>query len=303
MPTASETAIETHDLSKSFGDVHAVSDLNLSVARGECYAFLGRNGSGKSTTARLLLDFIRPTSGSYHILGGSGADAEVRGKIGYLPGDLNMPRTMTVEDAFDYYGRLAGAAPNSADPLVERFPLDTRRKVRELSTGDRRKVGLILAFMPDPELLVLDEPTSGLDPVLQDEFRTLLSERKAGGATIWLTSHVMAEVERVADRVGLINKGRLAKEVTMETLKHESVGSIRLTFPEPPATDAFAGIDSVGAITTAGNDMQFDVDGPVAPILSRAGELGATRIETVQRDLDEVFVELYEQDERGEEST
>ena len=295
--TAIETAIETEGLTKSFGDVHAVSNLDLSVARGECYAFLGRNGSGKSTTARLLLDFIRPTSGSYHILGGSGADAAIRARVGYLPGDLNMPRAMTVRNAFDYYGRLAGAAPDSAEPLLERFPLDTRRKVRELSTGDRRKVGLILAFMPDPELLVLDEPTSGLDPVLQDEFRTLLSERKNDGATIWLTSHVMAEVERVADRVGLINKGRLAKEVTMETLKHQSVGSIRLTFPEPQGADAFAGIDSVGSVTVAGNDMQFEVTGAVAPILSRAGELGATRIETIQRDLDEVFVELYEQDE------
>lgn len=153
-------AIETSGLSKSFGDVHAVKNLNLTVEHGECYAFLGRNGSGKSTTARMLLDFIRPTGGSSSILGGSGSDARIRAKVGYLPGDLNMPRAMTVDDAFRFFGGLAGAEPGSEKPLVERFQLSTHRKVRELSTGNRRKVGLILAFMANPELLILDEPRS-----------------------------------------------------------------------------------------------------------------------------------------------
>jgi ABC-2 type transport system ATP-binding protein len=292
-------AIETHDLSKSFGDVHAVRGLNLSVERGECYAFLGRNGSGKSTTARMLLDFIRPTSGSASILGGTGADARIRAKVGYLPGDLNMPRAMTVQDAFDFYGGLAGAAPGAEKPLIERFQLSTDRKVRDLSTGNRRKVGLILAFVANPELLILDEPTSGLDPVLQDEFRKLLAERKAEGATIWLTSHVMAEVERVADRVGLIDEGLLAKEVSMQELQHQSVGSIKLTFEHPPGVDAFDGVPSAAHVEAVDDDLIVAVDGPVAPLLIRAGELGAIRIETIQRDLDEVFLDLYEGDRRA----
>jgi ABC-2 type transport system ATP-binding protein len=287
-------AIETTDLSKSFGDIHAVSDLNLSVEQGECYAFLGRNGSGKSTTARMLLDFIRPSKGSSRILGGSGADARVRAKVGYLPGDLDMPRAMTVQDAFDFYGGLAGAEPGSERPLIERFQLSTGRKVRELLTGNRRKVGLILAFMPNPELLILDEPTSGLDPVLQDEFRTLLAERKADGATIWLTSHVMAEVERVADRVGLIDDGHLAQEVSMDELKHQTIGSIKLTFAAPPGVDSFDGVAAATHVEAVDNDLLIQVEGPIAPLLSRAGELGAIRIETMQRDLDEVFLDLYE---------
>jgi ABC-2 type transport system ATP-binding protein len=244
----------------------------------------------------MLLDFIRPTRGTSSILGGSGADARIRAKVGYLPGDLNMPRAMTVEDAFRFYGGLAGAAPGSEQPLVERFQLSTDRRVRDLSTGNRRKVGLILAFMADPELLILDEPTSGLDPVLQDEFRKLLAERKAEGATIWLTSHVMAEVERVADRVGLIDDGVLAEEVSMQELKHQSVGAVKLTFPEPVGPDAFAGVPSATRVEVVDDDLLVEIDGPVAPLLIRAGELGAVRIETIQRDLDEVFLDLYEGD-------
>ena len=200
--------IETEGLTKQWGDLVAVDHLDLSVEQGECYAFLGRNGSGKSTTARMLLDFIRPTAGTSRLLGGVGSDPAVRARVGYLPGDLNLPRTMTGDDAFDFFGGLSGVSQDpDRETLIERFGLDPSRPVRELSTGNRRKVGLVLAFMGAPELLILDEPTSGLDPVLQEEFRELLAERKAGGATIWLTSHVMAEVERVADRVGLIRDG------------------------------------------------------------------------------------------------
>jgi ABC-2 type transport system ATP-binding protein len=164
--------IETEGLTKQWGEVVAVSDLTLTVEPRECYAFLGRNGSGKSTTARLLLDFIRPTRGRSRVLGGSGADPEVRRRVGYLPGDLHLPRSMTGSDAFHYFGALGrGLDRAQVDSLCERFLLNPGRPFRDLSTGNRRKVGLILAFMNDPELLILDEPTSGLDPVLQEEFR------------------------------------------------------------------------------------------------------------------------------------
>jgi ABC-2 type transport system ATP-binding protein len=294
-------AIETEGLTKEWGDLVAVDDLNLSVQKGECYAFLGLNGSGKSTTARMLLDFIRPTRGSSQILGGPGSDSVVRAKVGYLPGDLNLPRSMTGNDAFKFFGGLSGA---SGDPevgsLVERFGLDPTRPVRQLSTGNRRKVGLVLAFMGRPELLILDEPTSGLDPVLQEEFRELLAERKQSGATIWLTSHVMAEVERVADRVGLIRFGHLAQELSMSELRHQALGQIRFTFPESVAAADLAAVPGVSDAFLEGGDVVVSVDGPVAALLSRAGELGATRIETVRKDLEDVFLELFETEVGGQ---
>lgn len=285
--------IETHGLTKQWGDLRAVDGLDLQVPLGECYAFLGRNGSGKSTTARMLLDFIRPTDGTAKVLGGEGRDPAIRARVGYLPGDLNLPRTMTGEDAFDYFGkfrRVDDAVERAS--LVERFGLDPRRPVRELSTGNRRKVGLILAFMSSPELLILDEPTSGLDPVLQEEFRDLLAERKAAGATIWLTSHVMAEVARVADRVGMIDDGKLIREMTFTELRHQATTEITLGFASPVAAGAFDGVASVAGVESIDSDLKLSIRGPVADVLSRAGELGALRIETEQNDLDAIFIDL-----------
>jgi ABC-2 type transport system ATP-binding protein len=169
--------IETEGLTKHWGDLIAVNDPTLTVEAGECYAFLGRNGSGKSTTARLRLDFIRPTRGRSRVLGGSGADPAVRRRVGYLPCDLHLPRSMTANDASRYFGALGrGVDRAQVDSLSERFLLNPHRPFHDLSTGNRRGVGLVLAFMTDPELLILDEPTSGLDPVLQGEFRDLLDD-------------------------------------------------------------------------------------------------------------------------------
>jgi ABC-2 type transport system ATP-binding protein len=286
-------AIETHGLTKQWGELRAVDELDLVVEPGECYAFLGRNGSGKSTTARMLLDFIRPTGGTASVLGGHGGDPAIRARVGYLPGDLNLPRSMTGSDAFDYFGKFRHVdAAVERDSLVERFGLDPSRPVHELSTGNRRKVGLILAFMSSPELLVLDEPTSGLDPVLQEEFRDLLAERKAAGATIWLTSHVMAEVARVADRVGMINDGKLIEEMTFDELRHQATTQITVGFAQPVAADSFDGVASVTGVEFDGNDAVISLQGPVAAVLSRAGELGAIRIETEHQDLDAIFIDL-----------
>ncbi|MEM9515161.1 MAG: ABC transporter ATP-binding protein, partial [Actinomycetota bacterium] len=210
-------------------------------------------------------------------------------------GDLNLPRAMTGDDAFDFFGGLSGSADDSERAsLIDRFGLDPTRPVRELSTGNRRKVGLVLAFLGDPELLILDEPTSGLDPVLQEEFRTLLAERKQRGVTIWLTSHVMAEVERVADRVGLIRDGRLARELAMEDLRHQTTGRIRFEFAAPIESSAFDGIDGVTHVDVRGADVTVSIEGPVAALLRRAGDLGAVHIETQRRDLDDIFLELFD---------
>ncbi len=287
--------IETDGLTKQWGDLVAVNELTIAIERGECYAFLGRNGSGKSTTARMLLDFIRPTRGSARVLGGSGADPAVRARVGYLPGDLNLARSMTGRDAIEFFGSLGPAPDRSVvDSLVERFALDPSRPVHELSTGNRRKVGLVLAFMGDPELLILDEPTSGLDPVLQEEFRDLVAERKAAGVTIWLTSHVMAEVERVADRVGLIGDGKLARELTMADLRRQSTGRIVFSFDGPRPASAFSELPGVTSAEAEGSDVAVTVDGSTAAVLRKAGEMGASAVQTERRDLDDIFLELFE---------
>ncbi|MCB0964648.1 MAG: ABC transporter ATP-binding protein [Acidimicrobiales bacterium] len=281
-------------MTKRWGDFTAVDDLTLSVEAGECYAFLGRNGAGKSTTARMFLDFLHPTSGSVTVLGGSGRDPEVRKRIGYLPGDLNLPRTMTGLEAVEYFGSV-GASPDRAEVqgLIDRLGMNTERRFHEMSTGNRRKVGLVLAFMNDPDLLVLDEPTSGLDPVLQDTFRELVRERLDRGTTIWLTSHVMSDLEDVADRVGLIDRGRLVQDLSMDDLRRQASDRLTFTFPAPPPADAFDGVGGVLAATVSGSEVSLHVDGAVTAVLARAAELGAVGIRTTQRDLEDIFLETY----------
>lgn len=291
------SVIEAMGLTKQWGSLVAVNDLHLTVEEGECYAFLGRNGAGKSTTARMLLDFVRPTSGSARVLGGSGSDPAVRGRVGYLPGDLNLPKTMTGMEAIAYFGSIGRRPdPTEVDELIERLGMEPHRPFHQLSTGNRRKVGLVLAFMNDPDLLMFDEPTSGLDPVLQETFRELLADRKARGTTVWLTSHVMSDVEHVADRVGLIDQGRLVQEITMEDLRSQVTGEIRLSFPTPPPSTSFDGVPGATKVQITGNDVSLHVDGPVTAVLARAAELGATGIRTQQRDLDDIFRATYEGD-------
>ncbi len=288
------SVIEVDGLTKQWGKLVAVDHLNLSVQEGECYAFLGRNGAGKSTTARMLLDFLRPSAGSATVLGGSGSDPGVRARIGYLPGDLNLPKTMTGADAIGFFGSM-GHKPDQAevDSLVERLGMNLHRPFHQLSTGSRRKVGLVLAFMNKPDLLILDEPTSGLDPVLQDTFREIVIERKAEGASVWLTSHVMSDVEHVADRVGLIDQGKLVQQLTMDDLRRQTTGEIQLTFDSVVDASAFDGVSGVSNVAVNGNEVSLHVDGPVTAVLARAAELGATGIRTRQRELDDIFLETY----------
>ncbi|WP_040495615.1 ABC transporter ATP-binding protein [Ilumatobacter nonamiensis] len=288
------TVIEAQGLTKKWGDFAAVDDLDLAVGEGECYAFLGRNGAGKSTTARMFLDFLRPTSGSVKVLGGSGADPEVRSRIGYLPGDLNLPPTMTGIEAVHYFGSI-GHEPDTAkvQALMDRLGLTADRPFHQLSTGSRRKVGLVLAFMNDPDLLILDEPTSGLDPVLQDTFRDMVIEHKQRGATVWLTSHVMSDVDRVADRVGLIDQGKLAQQLSMDELRTKSTGNITLTFPDAPDVSSFDGVEGVSNVQVADRQLSIHVDGPVTAVLARAAELGAVDIQTEKNDLEDIFLDTY----------
>lgn len=286
--------IETAALTKRFGALTAVADLDLAVAEGEIFGFLGPNGAGKTTTTRLVLDALRPTSGSVSVLGGTARDPEVRRRIGVLPADLHFDARLTGRDLFGYVGRLRGENRDAeVEALCERFALDPDRRIDELSTGNKRKVGIVVAFAHDPELLVLDEPTSGLDPLMQEEFHDLVRERNGAGATVFLSSHVLAEVQEMADRVGLIGDGRLIEVKTVAELLRQHQQRLELELPEPAASDAFAGVPGVVDASVAGSVVRLVVEGPVHPALARAAELRAERVTSRQPDLEAVFLEVY----------
>ena len=286
--------IETEALTKRFGALVAVADLDLTVEQGEVFGFLGPNGAGKTTTTRLLLDALRPTSGSVRVLGGTGRDPAIRDRIGVLPADLHFDPRLTGHELFAYLGRLRGADGGAeVTALCERFSLDPGRRIDELSTGNRRKVGIVAAFAHRPELLILDEPTSGLDPLMQEAFHDLVRERHADGATVFLSSHLLPEVQEMADRVGLIREGRLLDVDTVADLLHQRLQHLELELPESVGADTFAGVPGVAGVEINGAVVVLEVEGPVHPVLARAAELRAERITSHQPDLEDVFLARY----------
>jgi ABC-2 type transport system ATP-binding protein len=288
-------AIRTEGLTKRFGAVLAVDALDLEVRRGEVFGYLGPNGAGKTTTIRLLLDFLRPTSGSAQVLDGTGADPAVRARIGYLPGDLHLDPRYTAGEVIEFYGALRGPGGRRlAGSLLERFDLDPTRPIGELSTGNRRKVGIVQAFMHEPELLVLDEPTSGLDPLLQHQFQLLVGDAVAGGATVFLSSHVLPEVEALADRVAILRRGRLVTVAGIDELRSQARQRIELHIPDgDPA--AFEGVPGVTEVTGLDGVIRLVVEGSVDAVLKTACRFDVRRIVTHEADLEDVFLDFYGQ--------
>src|SRR6202171_2061201 len=246
-------AIQTSKLSKDYGLGRVLFELNLEVAPQEVFGYLGPNGSGKSTTIRLLMDMIRPTSGGAHIFGLDCRrdSVEVKRKVGYLPGDIPQFGSLRGKEVVAYLGGMRGGVdPKTVRSIAERFDLDLNRRFREYSTGNKRKLGILLAFMHKPELLILDEPTSGLDPLNQQEFYTLLAEARDGGAAAFLSSHILSEVEHICDRVGILRAGRLVNVAQLEGLHHIRAPWVELEFapgtsvPEAAIRSA-AGVENV----------------------------------------------------------
>ena len=245
---AETPAIETAGLSKTYGSsIQALSDLDLQVERGEVFGFLGPNGAGKSTTIRLLLDLIRPTSGRAALLGldAQGQSVAARAQVGYLPGDLRLFDRLTGRAQLDSLARLRGGEMPLRDELCERFGAVLDRPIRELSKGNRQKLGVVQAFMHRPPLLILDEPTSGLDPILQEEFRALLRETAGDGRTVFLSSHSLDEVQHSADRVGIIREGRLVGVDRVAELRERALRHVTILFSGPGDSSTFAGIPGV----------------------------------------------------------
>jgi ABC-2 type transport system ATP-binding protein len=290
----SAPVVETVELTKRFGSLTAVDELDLTVERGEVFGFIGPNGAGKTTTIRLLLDILRPTAGSALVLGGSPHDPAVRARIGFLPADLHLDPRHRVREAIDFLGSLRGGFDEeTVRKLLDRFDLDPGRPIGELSSGNRRKVGVIQAFAGRPELLILDEPTSGLDPLLQHEFLTLLEEEVGRGATVFLSSHVLPEVERVADRVGILRRGQLVASGEVAEIRARARQRLDLHLAEPVDPAEFRGVDGVVDVEEHGNVLTVVVEGTVDAVIKKAAQFTIERVVSREADLEDAFLDLY----------
>jgi len=297
--TQAEAAIRTSALTKCFGDLAAVDGLDLEVNTGEIFGFLGPNGAGKSTTIRLLLDQLRPTSGRASVFGLDIRERslEIRQQIGYVPGDLSLYPKLTGRQTIDYFAGLRGGVDMLyVDELAERLDADLSRKVGDYSTGNRQKIGLIQAFMHKPALLILDEPNAGLDPLVQQTFQEMLREVRADGRTVFLSSHTLSEVERVADRVGIIRHGRLVVVERVDELKRKAIRRLDFEYAEPVPAELFAGVEGVRAADIHGVFAEVSYEGSVNTVLQAAMTREVVNLHSRDADLEEIFLAYYRDD-------
>jgi ABC-2 type transport system ATP-binding protein len=288
--------IAASGLSKDYGSGRGLFGLDLEVAPGEVFGFLGPNGAGKSTTMRLLLDLIRPTSGSARVLGlDTRKDSvEIRRRIGFLPGDLALYPKLTGRAVLDYLGRLHGGVhPRVRDSLAERFDADLDRPVRQLSTGNRQKLGLIQAFMHEPELLILDEPIAGLDPLVQQSFHSLLQEVSAEGRTVFLSSHTLSEVERVTQRLAILRQGRLVVVDSLENLRKVAVQRIEIEFAEHVPAEEFRALPGVKDVEAKELTLTIGFEGSADAVVKAAAAHQVRAIRPREDDLEDIFLRYY----------
>jgi ABC-2 type transport system ATP-binding protein len=288
-------------LSKRYGSTLALDGLDLTVASGEVYGYLGPNGAGKTTTIRLLLGLHRPSAGSASLFGVDAWRDPVAAhrRVVYVAGEPFLWPALTSDETFAYLARLHGSTDRSyRDLLVKRFQLDTRKKVRALSKGNRQKVQLVAAFATRADLLILDEPTSGLDPLMEMAFRETAREAKERGQTIFLSSHMLSEVEAVCDRVGILRAGRLVDEGTLAELRHLSAQTVDVVFAgEPPTIDGLRGVQ---VERTGPNALRFEVSGSPQALLAALGRHPIVSVTSREPSLEEIFLHHYDgSDGRG----
>jgi ABC-2 type transport system ATP-binding protein len=292
----SSHAIRTERLTKYYGDVRGIEDLDLQVARGQVFGLLGPNGAGKTTTIRLLLDLIRPTRGTSHVLGlnAQAHGVEIRRRTGYLPGELAVYEHLTGAEYFEYLGHLRGGADRDRlRVLYEQLDFDPTRRLGTLSRGNRQKAGLIQAVMHRPDLLLLDEPTSGLDPLVQEQVHSLLKEAAGEGATVFLSSHILSEVEELCLNVGIVRDGRLTTVEAVEGLKRRATRRMTIEFGEPVPASAFEGLPGITAVDVHDRRVVCRVVGPLDAVIKAASRLSVVDITTERASLEDVFMEFY----------
>lgn len=298
-------AIEIQELTKWYGALQALKGVDLNVVGGEILGFLGPNGAGKTTTIRCMLDQIRPSSGTIRVLGldPQRHPTRVQEKVGYLPGELHLEGSMRVESLLKYLGELRG---NRIDPdylvdLVTRMDLDTSRKIKNLSSGNKQKVGIVQALMHQPELLILDEPTSGLDPLMQQAVYQLLREAQSRGATVFFSSHILSEVEALADRVAIIRRGTIVEESTPAKLIEMAMRRVVVSFQEPVDTSSLAEIEGVERLSRGSEEqVTLRVEGHMDDLIKALGSYPVKDLQTASHSLEEIFLKYYREDSEEE---
>jgi ABC-2 type transport system ATP-binding protein len=291
-------AIKTQGLTKFYGKTRGIEDLSLTVEQGETFGFLGPNGAGKSTTINLLMGFRKPTDGKALVLGKPvGPDAiETRRRIGFMPGELSLYGQMKAHALLDYFARLRGNVEDGyIHELAERFDLDLSKKVKDLSKGNKQKVALVSAWMHKPDLLILDEPTSGLDPIVQEEFRDLVSEAKRRGVTVFLSSHVLSEAEHLCDRVGVVKEGRLIAVERIATLHERGIRHVEVQFATKPWPDMLKRIDGIHDVRVEGRTMRFTVHGSIDKVIKLLARHRIINLSSDPASLEEFFFDEYEE--------
>jgi ABC-2 type transport system ATP-binding protein len=291
-----EYVIETKGLSVYYGRHRGILDVDLRVEKGEVFGFLGPNGAGKTTTQRVLMDVIRPTAGEASMFGKDCQKEGVaaRDRVGYLPGELSLYDNLTARHFFKMYFSLqkSNTDPTYWKTLSDRLDLDTSRKIRELSRGNRQKVGVVAAFMNKPELLILDEPTTGLDPLLQQTVMELVREANQAGATVFFSSHILSEVEVVCDRVGIIRDGQLATTERVDDLTTQRFKRVRFKFANQPPDDAFV-LDGVTETARDEQGVTLEIYEHLEEVMEISVRYGIADIETIPVSLEETFLAYY----------
>jgi ABC-2 type transport system ATP-binding protein len=288
-------AIHAVDLAKRYGETVALDGLNLSIEQGEVFGYLGPNGAGKTTTIRLLLGLHRPSRGRADLFGidASGDPLQAHRRVAYVAGEPYLWPSLTSAETFEFLARLRGGTDVTyRDQLVQRFQLDTKKKVRALSKGNRQKVQLIAALATRADLLVLDEPTSGLDPLMEMAFRECVSEAKDRGQTIFLSSHILSEVEAVCDRVGILKQGKLVDQGTLAELRHLSTRTLQVTFGGN--VPVLAPLPGVHVERDGVHALRFEITGSVGPVINALAGHPITTMTSREPSLEEIFLHHYE---------
>ncbi len=291
-----DEAIATVGLTKHFGSVVALDGLDLEVHPGEVFGFLGPNGSGKTTTIRLLLGLIHPTRGSATIMGIPVGDVErAHRHVGYVPGDVALWPQLTGTEVLDLLGNVSGAVDVAfRAELLERLDVDPSPRMRSFSKGNRQKIALVAAFMARPDVLLLDEPTAGLDPLMEEQFQLLARDAAARGQTIFLSSHILDEVQDLCDRVGILRAGRLVEVAALEELRRIGATIVEVVVEGPvPSLDGVPGVTAVEAVPGVVGGLRISVTGSPSALLARLAEVAVVRLRTEEPSLEEIFLTYY----------
>ena len=304
LPMNEQTAIIIKGLQKFYGEVHALRGVNLEVKQGEMYGFLGPNGAGKTTTIRCMLDLIRPQAGSIEILGMDPQKqaVEVRSQVGYLPGELNLEANVKVLDVLRYFADLRRKVVSwdYVKALTQRLELDLNMPVKNLSKGNKQKLGLVQALMPRAKVLLLDEPTAGLDPLMQQVVYRMLKEAQAQDTTIFFSSHIISEVETIANRVAIIRKGIIAEEINPSQLASMTMHKVKVRFRKTVDTRPLAKLGGISLLSKGnGLDITLKVEGDMDKLIKTLAKYPVSNIETLHHSLEEVFLDYYKDEERG----